>query len=358
MTEEKLYFLGDEYFIGLIRDIHGARHRVDLETYIFELDPVGRAVIAALTHAVARGVRVRLLVDGVGLPLADAELLETLEGEGIPFRIFHPIPWFFRHRRYTAGGLDLWALWSRLNHRNHRKVCCIDRRIVWIGSFNISACHLPREQGGEGWRDTAVRIEDVDTDVPDHAFERAWNPWFRRPRPRNRVRSPFRLNDTRRQRRRLHRGLIRRIVRGRDRIWITNAYFVPERRAQRGVDVRILLPSVSDVFFMPWTAAVFYGSLLEHGVRIYEYLPAVLHAKTLIIDEWMTVGSSNLNSRSLSHDLEADYVLDSPAAKAALVTHFLQDINDSRPVSQEAYAARPRWQSGLAHLLLLARDWF
>lgn len=365
MTDEKLYIRGDQYFIDLLRDIHAARHTVDLETYIFELDAVGRAFIAALSHAAARGVRVRLLLDGVGLPLADADLLRELESAGIPFRIFHPIPWFFRHWRHTAGRLNPWTLWSRLNHRNHRKTCCMDRRTAWIGSFNITARHLPREQGGEDWRDTAVRVHNVDTAILEHAFERAWSPWFRRPRPPCPAGSHFRLNETRRKRRRLQRDLIRRIDRGRERIWITNAYFVPDERflrglnaaAGRGVDVRLVLPAVSDIFFMPWTAAVFYRSLLEHGVKIYEYLPAVLHAKTLIIDDWMTVGSSNLNSRSLRHDLEADYALTSPEARSALETQFLDDLGLSHAVSVADFSSRPCWQRWLAHGLMFTSHW-
>jgi cardiolipin synthase len=368
--DERLYTRGDQYFIDLLRDINAATRRVDLETYIFEPDEVGRAFISALGHARGRGVRIRLLLDGVGLPLADGGLLHALEDAGVPFRIFHPVPWFFRHWRHAPSGealparLRTWLL--RLNNRNHRKVCCIDRRIAWIGSYNIAACHLPRDLGGQAWRDTAVRIENIYTGVLEQAFQRAWNPWRWPPGwPQGRVRSPFRLNETRRKRRRLLRNLVRRIDRSRERIWITNAYFVPDQRlllglnaaARRGVDVRIILPSVSDVFFMPWTAAVFYRSLLEHGVRIHEYQPGVLHAKTIILDDWMTVGSSNLNSRSLLHDLEVDYVLGRSETRAALAAQFAEDLANSREVSLAAYAARPRWQQWLAYGLLFAKHW-
>ncbi|MGX2040509.1 phospholipase D-like domain-containing protein [Methylocaldum sp. MU1018] len=367
--EERLYVRGDAFFIDLIRDINSAAREVLLETYIFELDAVGRAFIAALSHAHRRGVRVRLLVDGVGLPLAGGELLITLEEAGFPFRIFHPIPWFFRQWRHMAGGRAapprFLQLLARLNNRNHRKTCLIDRRIAWIGSFNISALHLPVANGGEEWRDTAVRAENVDTQPPGRAFRRAWNPWRWRPVARRGARSPFRLNDTRRQRRALLRDLLRRIGRSKRRIWITNAYFVPDERllhalvraAKRGVDVRIILPSVSDVFFMPWTSATFYGSLLDRGVRIYEYQPGVLHAKTIIIDDWMTVGSSNMNSRSLRHDLEIDYVLSRTDAKSALASEFSRDLNHSREILRAAYPNRPLWQRFLAHVILFAKYW-
>src|SRR5690606_27471825 len=123
------------------------------------------------------------------------------------------------------------------------------------------------------------------------------------------------------------------------------------RTAKRGVDVRIILPSISDVFFMPWTSATFYGSLLDHGVKIYEYQPGVLHAKTIIIDDWMTVGSSNMNSRSLRHDLEVDYVLSGADTKAALAQAFLKDLKHSKEISSSVYPHRPLWQRLLAHLI-------
>jgi len=370
-VKERLYVRGDEFFIDLLRDINSATRQVELETYIFELDTVGRAFIAALGHAHRRGVRVRLLLDGVGLPLAGGSLLAALEEAGFPFRIFHPIPWFFRHWRHMAGGRAMpprfTRLLTRLNNRNHRKVCSIDRRIAWIGSFNICALHLPVAHGGEEWRDTAVRIENVDTQRIERAFQRAWNPWRWRPMRRRASppRSSFRLNDTRRHRRALVRDLLRRIGRSKRRIWITNGYFVPDERllhalnraAKQGVDVRIILPLVSDVFFMPWTSATFYGSLLDHGVKIYEYQPGVLHAKTIIIDDWMTVGSSNMNSRSLRHDLEVDYVVSQTDTKMALVSEFLRDLNHSQEILRAAYPNRPLWQRFLAHLILFAKYW-
>lgn len=368
--EERLYVRGDEFFIDMLRDLNAAVREIRLETYIFELDPVGRAFIAALSHAHQRGVRVHLLVDGVGLPLVGDRLLAALEEAGFPFRIFHPIPWFFRHWRHTAGGRAVpprfLQLLMRLNNRNHRKVCTIDRRIAWIGSFNICALHLPAAHGGEEWRDTAVRVENIDTRPLVDAFRRAWNPWRWRPHGHPApLRSPFRMNTTRRQRRARMRDLLRRIARSKQRIWITNAYFVPDERllqklnraARRGVDVRIILPSISDVFFMPWTSATFYGNLLEHGVKIYEYQPGVLHAKTIIIDDWMTVGSSNMNSRSLRHDLEVDYVLSKADTKAALASAFLRDLKHSKEISSSAYPNRPWWQRVLAHLILFAKYW-
>ncbi len=367
--EELLYHQGDVYFEALLQDIEAAATRIDLETYIFRIDSVGKRFVRALIRAAERGVRVRLLVDGVGLPFASQTLPQLFQGSPVEVRIYHPVPWFFWHWKYTSEDRPLfrklidWLI--NLNHRNHRKTCVIDNEIAWVGSLNICDCHLPVDQGGEGWRDTAVRVSKIATYPLTRAFEKAWHPYRLMP-PFPAWRDyPFRLNYTRHRRRRLLRDLIRRIERAQNRLWITNAYFVPDRRllqklaqaAQRGIDVRILLPERSDVFFMPWTSSVFYGRLLRSGVKIYEYLPAILHAKTIIIDDWMTVGSSNLNYRSLLHDLEVDVVLQQTPSKQNLESQFLADLKNAREISLASYPPRPWWQRWCAMLVLTVERW-
>src|SRR5207249_2714190 len=104
-----------------------------------------------------------------------------------------------------------------------------------------------------------------------------------------------------------YKNLLRRLSRCEKRVWITNAYFIPDAflmkklqdAAKRGIDVRILLPRKSDIAIMPLASSMFYNRLLRSGVRIFEYLPKILHSKILIIDDWMLIGSSNLNHRSL-----------------------------------------------------------
>src|SRR5690606_9536069 len=117
----------------------------------------------------------------------------------------------------------------------------------------------------------------------------------------------------------------------------TNAYFVPDKKllnaliyaSYRKVDVRILLPETSDIFFIPWASSYFYGQLLKAGVRIFEYQNRMLHAKTIINDDWASIGSSNLNSRSLHHDLELDYSLQLGSSKASLMKDFLNDLKNT-----------------------------
>jgi cardiolipin synthase len=163
----------------------------------------------------------------------------------------------------------------------------------------------------------------------------------------------------------VYRELLRKIAASRERIWITNGYFLPRpgllRRlraaARRGVDVRILLPRTSDVFFMPWASAMYYRSLIRAGIRVFEYLPGVLHAKTLIVDDWMTVGSSNFDYRSFLHNLEVDVVLRSEVARAHLLRQFRKDLRVSREVVYADCARRPLWQQLLGRLCLRFQYW-
>jgi cardiolipin synthase len=223
-------------------------------------------------------------------------------------------------------------------------VVLIDQDTAYLGSINITAHHLSKEQGGQGWRDIAIRLKgSKPVSQLREAFESAWSHKNIKERLTHvftmiKTHPLIRLNYNRHHRRVLYKQLLWQLQDAHERIWITNAYFIPDSRflkylkhaASRGVDVRMLLPSKSDIAFMPWASAVFYDSLLKAGVRIFEYLPGVLHAKTLIIDDWMLVGSSNLNQRSLKHDLEADVNIKMPESKEFLKNTFLQDLEQSQ----------------------------
>ncbi|GAH09354.1 unnamed protein product, partial [marine sediment metagenome] len=155
-------------------------------------------------------------------------------------------------------------------------------------------------------------------------------------------------------------------TRCKQRIWITNAYFVPDNvllkrlrdAANNGIDVRILLPKKSDVMVMPWASSTFYYRLLKSGVKIFEYLPSMLHAKSLIIDNWALIGSSNLNHRSLLHDLEADIMLKSTESIKQLESDFLNDLTQSREVELDSWhIIRPLRQRLVGRMVLYMKYW-
>lgn len=358
----------------MLADIAQAKKSIDLETYIFSGDSLGDTITSALIDAAKRGVKVRVNVDGAGTPVWGGNMTKRLEKSGIETRIFHPFPWRLWHwsRSFVHLPKLLKAIYLllKINSRNHRKVIIIDKKIVYVGSFNISKCHLSKEQGGDYWRDTGVRV--VNSDINDllQSFEAAWNHLPIQERLRSIFRyinknPAFRLNNTRHRRRILHKNLLRRIANAHKRIWITNAYFVPDNfllkklreAAELGIDVRILLPHKSDIFVMPWASTAFYFKLLKAGVRIFEYTPSILHAKSLIIDDWMTIGSSNLNQRSLLHDLEVDANITEVEAKNIIEHQFLLDLSQSDEISLENWHKRPWYQRFVGWLVLYMKYW-
>ncbi len=375
LPAETIFSTGDQHFLNLLKDIDEATESIELETYIFQKDVLGIRIAAALADAAARGVKVRVLVDGAGTPYWSAQFAKKLETAGAETRVFHPFPWQLWN--WSRAVIKLPTLLKgiylllKANYRNHRKVCIIDNKIAYIGSINITKCHLAKDQGGDAWRDISVRLCNTDLKPLSKAFNAAWSHRTIRERLREAFRQIrldpiIRLNHTRHRRRILYKNLLRKITNCRDRIWITNAYFVPDNfllrklreAAKSGIDVRILLPKKSDVAVMPWTSSTFYYSLLKAGVRIFEYLPSNLHAKLLILDNWMLLGSSNLNHRSLLHDLEVDINVRADQSKEVLEHQFLEDLKHSKEMMFNTWKQHRPWlQRFIGRLMLYLKYW-
>ncbi len=374
-SQETIFTNGSEYFHHLIADIHQAKHSIDLETYIFNNDIIGRRVIEALIKAAERGVIIRVLVDGCGTPQWGATMAPHLENAGAKSKVFHPFPWQVWNWSRSVVKLPSLVkgiyLFLKVNSRNHRKVCIIDNKIAYTGSLNIDKSHLTYNEGGDDWRDTGIRLLNANLKDLTAAFNSAWTHQTIKERIRNifsdvKANPAVRLNYNRHRRRILYKNLLRRIDHCKQRVWITNAYFVPDNfllkrlkdAAIRGIDVRILLPRKSDHFIMPWASSTFYANLLKSGIRIFEYLPSVLHAKTLIIDNWMLIGSSNLNQRSLLHDLEADVHVEQNESKQILADQFLSDLNQTAEISlKNWWHKRPWYQRFFGRLFLYMKYW-
>ncbi|MBC7371471.1 MAG: phosphatidylserine/phosphatidylglycerophosphate/cardiolipin synthase family protein, partial [Bdellovibrionaceae bacterium] len=176
----------------------------------------------------------------------------------------------------------------------------------------------------------------------------------------------LRLNANDRIRRYLYRDLCRRIRFAKEKVYITTAYFLPNRAllrsltkaAERGLDVRIITPGPTDLPFVKWAAHQIPHKLHKAGVKIFEFQPRILHAKYMILDDWGSIGSFNLNHRSLLHDLEVEAVLTDSESLENMRKQFQVDLLNCKAWDAVAYEQSPWWWRSLTKILFKLRYWF
>lgn len=310
---------GAEFFPALEAAIDAARAEIYLETYIFKHDTIGRELVAALRRATARGVTVRLLVDGFGSRSFVAEERRRLLDAGIQMLVYRQ-------------ELSTWSLRRHRLRRLHRKLAVIDAQVAFVGGINLSNDH-PAAIPDHPRHDYALRIEGpllrAIHATTRHLWELvAWASFHHRfrinddalPRglPAGKITASFVIRDNLRHRRDIENAYLDAIGRARHSILIANAYFLPGRRfrralvnaAERGVAITILLQGKVEYRLQHYATQALYPSLLNHGIRIFEYRLSFLHAKVAVVDDaWATVGSSNIDPFSLLLAREANVVV-------------------------------------------------
>ncbi len=347
---------GDELFPRMCEAIDCARNEIWVATYIFHDDAAAHRVAAALCRAAARGVDVHLVVDGFGTRSTLALVREMFAGSGVQVEVFR--------------ALDRWYSWLQPGQlrRMHHKLCVCDVEVAFVGGINIID---DRHDPNHGWSDAprldfAVQlIGPLAQSVHGTAramwarahLARAWRHEIkslvrsdhpvaetiekvRQLRSRSSqstepavqpMRAAFLVRDNLRQRRTIERSYVEAIRRSRVRVDIAVPYFYPGRSfrrvlraaARRGVQVRLLLQGRIDYRIAAMAARALYDELRGHGVHIYEYTPAFLHAKVAVVDaEWATVGSSNIDPLSLLLNLEANVMVRDTDFAAALTERF------------------------------------
>lgn len=331
MHTEELYHNGDDFYCQVFESIKFASSSLHFEIHYMDDLRLGKEFFKAVIGALKRGVKVQVIIDGLtpNTPtLRKWLILYKRYGGEIVF--FHPVPW----RIPCVDGF------FKLNKRSHKKVILIDAKTAYLGSFNIDTRQMSRAYGGEGWRDIGIKVQGEIIKTIKSGFDDTWNHCVGNKNYNYTgpcVDSTIRLNHHANWRRIYFDNLVSKISEAKTRIWITNPYFVPDFRmldafkkaALKGVDVKILLPQKSDLSLFPLINSIFYRDLLKHGVEVYEYIPSILHAKTMIIDDWMMLGSSNLNSRTAKHDWEIDIVLTNVHVKMEFADRFINELPQS-----------------------------
>jgi cardiolipin synthase len=354
---------GKEAFPAWLEAIAAAKSRISLEMYIFSDDTIGRRFAEALGAAVARGVQVRLLYDFVGCRDTPAAFFDKLRAAGVHTIVYHRPR--FGYRRFAT-------LWRR----NHRKTLVCDGHVAFVGGLNISNEWLDASEGGGGWRDAAVRVEGPAALELEAHFLSSWNRRARkrarlapeslvRPAPAGETRLCVVANRERRDRFVIRRSGMHAARDAQRRVVLANPYFVPDlgilralrTAVERGIDVRLLVPRASDSRVIDLAARAVFAPLLRAGVRIWRS-PAFVHTKLLAIDdEFVSIGSYNLDHRSLAYNLELVVNILDARCNADAVAMLEEDMAASVELTLAEFERRPLYVRILERLAYALRRW-
>ncbi len=337
---------GDKFFPAMLKAIREAKYTVTFETYIWEPGKISEEFIVALSERARAGVKVHVIIDGMGTLKFRGEDRDRMKEAGIEI--------------LTYGREHWYQIKPNISHRTHRKLLIVDGRIGFTGGMCIADKWLGNADSPDRWRETQVRVEGPVVLQMQAIFATNWlqttsslllGPGY--------FPKPIIAGDSRAQciksgpgegLENIRMAYLCAIAAARKSIEIGNAYFVPDDLAiemllqarARGVRVRVVVPAINDSKFGRSVSRSRWGSLLAAGVEFYEYLPAMYHAKTMVVDGvYATVGSANFDNRSFSiNDEDALNVID-PAVARTLLKVFEDDVSKSRPILLEEFRNRP-----------------
>lgn len=334
----QVYTSGIDVYTEMLKSIRDAKSHVFFETFIWKNDEIGHLFKEALIDAAKRGVEVFIIWDAFGninVPPALTRFPALPHLHVLRFGLFRS---FFLSMRSTG--------------RDHRKILTVDNRVGYIGGYNIGSLYATQ------WRDTHLRITGDSAWELTDAFTDFWNAHRTRHLPRlPQFKSRQWISDitvARNEPNRLLfpvRGLyINALNKAKKRFWITQAYFIPDQEflaeliaaSDRGVDIKVLMPEVSNHIAADWVARSIYSPMLEAGIEIWLYQDAMVHAKTATADgNWTTIGTANIDRLSMTGNYEVNTEIYSKDLAAQMEQVFLNDLTNSRQLTLAEWEERP-----------------
>jgi cardiolipin synthase len=341
----ELLLNGEQIFPSVMDGIRSARHTITYAQYYFEDGLVARDIAEALAERCRAGVGVNVLLDAFGSLNVPREYLELMRMSGCHVAWFRPL------KQYV---------FRRYHKRNHRRILVVDGRVGFTGGAGVSRKWMGDGRTAGHWRDTDVRVEGPVVEYLQAAFAENWleatgmvlggETYFPRPiEARGPVHAQVARSSPASGSAAMYTTFLLALSAARRSVLVTNPYFVLDdamrdavvRTVRRGVRVAVLVPSVIDHNLVRQASRAQFGELLRAGVEIYEYVPALLHAKTMVIDGvWATVGSTNLDNFSFAHNDELNLIVYDRAIAQRLERIFEADVQASRRVTYERWKDR------------------
>ncbi|MCC5918354.1 MAG: cardiolipin synthase [Cryomorphaceae bacterium] len=344
----ELLINGEEKFPRLLEDIARAKHHIHLQYYIFENDGIGGEIIEAISEKAKSGVEVRFIYDDFGSRDFGKKATEKLRRCGVQI---------FPYNKIRFGFLA-----NRINYRNHRKSVIIDGEIAYTGGINVSDRYI--NQGNENfWRDTHLRLQGPGVYFLQYQFFADWNfcasqslqmkdTYFPgKPCPGHNALVQIAAGGPDCPSPTIMLSLIKAISVAQREICITTPYFIPGESVKdaikvaaiSGIKVKLLVPEKSDSRLVNAAAYSYYNDLMAIGVEVYLYQKGFIHAKTMIIDDNLSVvGTANMDTRSFDLNFELNAVIYDRAFAAEHKLVFQEDLAHARKVDFEAWQLRPK----------------
>lgn len=345
-NDVKFYHHGTTAFKDMFEALRAAKRYIHIEFYIIEYGELADELAEILVEKSQAGVKCRIIYDGVGSWSLNENYIAELREAGVEVYPFMPV----RFGQFA----------NKINYRNHRKIVVVDGKVGFTGGLNISDRYTKGDPKLGFWRDTHVGIKGPSVSFLDFIFYTDWN--FVSGEERVEPTSPNGLNyqgDTLVQlvasgpdnpHSSIEQAYVYIIANAQKYIYIANSYLIPGERVLfalkaaglGGVDVRIIVPKVSDHFIVKWSAGSYYEELLESGVRVYEYRKGFIHSKVIMADDQIcSVGSANMDIRSFEHNFELNAIIYDEEKTVELKEQFFRDLEDSVEIDLETLRQRP-----------------
>jgi len=345
-------------YAALEKTIEEARDHVHMLYYIFEQDDTGAHFRDLLVRKAEEGVTVRVLVDGVG-SFGASTFMIPLTQVGGKFAEFLPVGQFSRRWHF--------------NLRNHRKIVVVDGKVGFTGGVNIGDEYTGRKRKVGPWRDSHIQVRGPAVNHLQEVFAEDWyyaagedlisERWYPEQQPAGDQMVQIIASGPDTDTQPIQRIFFTAITSAESRVYLTTPYFVPDQAmlvalqtaSLRGVDVKLLLPHRSDMRLVLHAGRSYYQELVDSEVEIHEYMPGVLHAKTMVVDDrWATVGSANMDIRSFKLNFEVNAVIYGPQFAKELADQFEEDLDRARQITAEDLRNKglgSRMAEGLARVL-------
>jgi cardiolipin synthase A/B len=340
---------GKEFYPAMLEAIRGATRSINMECYIFQPGRMANQFIEALSSRARAGVNVTIIVDAIGSFSFRGRPVRRLRNAGCRIEAYQRLRWYSL---------------ARINNRTHRELLVLDGRVAFTGGAGVADWWaFPRRRGG-AWRDTVARIEGPVVAALQGVAAENWleccgeiltgPEYFPDLSPAGDT-TAFVVRSSPSDRATVSRVTFQLLMEGADHeVQISTPYFLPDKAlrraliaiARRGVSVSVVVPGrATDQRWVRLASRRTWGELLEAGIKIHEYRPAMTHVKVLLVDGlWSVIGTTNIDNRSFEHNDEVNVALRDPAVAARLLKDYRRDVEDSETVTLERWRRRPLWE--------------